>query len=220
MDVAVCEYCGPECLGGAAHFARVEDGEKYTDAVEAAAPRETCLHGKSKTQDCPTCDDPWQLKHTVAASGPETSRVSGFREEAAKYVRAEEDRGRSRYQIAVEERKRVLELEALLNTPETDDFFKGIELEAAHQRYRWPSENDAGKTQADWFWLIGYLAGKCLYAALAGDTEKALHHTISTAAALANWHRAIKGAGNMQPGIATPPEEALLGGPISESVTR
>lgn len=100
------------------------------------------------------------------------------------------------------------ELKAALNTPETEDFFKGVELEAAHQRLRWPSELDAGKTHADWFWLVGYLAGKCLHAAIAGNTEKALHHTISTAAALANWHRAIQGVGNMRPGIDTPAEEA------------
>lgn len=97
-------------------------------------------------------------------------------------------------------------LNALLNTPETEDFYKGIELEAAHQRQRWPSEQDAGKTPADWFWLVGYLAGKCLTSVIGGDTQKALHHTISTAAALANWHRAIKGAGNMRPGISMPPE--------------
>jgi len=103
----------------------------------------------------------------------------------------------------LELRDKVKELEAIINTPETDDFFKGVPLEAAHQRLRWRSEHDAGKTHADWFWLVGYLAGKCLHAAIAGDKEKALHHTISTAAALANWHMAIKGAGDMRPGIDT-----------------
>lgn len=102
----------------------------------------------------------------------------------------------------------VERLNCLLNTPETDDFYRGIELEAAHQRLRWPSEHDAGKSPADWFWLVGYLAGKCLQSAVLVDTNKALHHTISTAAALANWHRAIKGVGNMRPGIATPSEDA------------
>jgi hypothetical protein len=97
-----------------------------------------------------------------------------------------------------------------INTPETDDFFAGIEREAAHQRLRWSSEHDAGKTHADWFWLVGYLAGKCLNAAISGNDEKALHHTISTAAALANWHRAIKGFGNMRPGIDTPAEAGLI----------
>jgi hypothetical protein len=105
------------------------------------------------------------------------------------------------------EREKDLEIDRLhsvLNTPETEDFYAGIELEAAHQRERWGSDHDAGKGHADWFWLIGYLAGKCLNAAIANDREKALHHTISTAAALANWHRAIKGFGNMRPGIKPP----------------
>ena len=106
--------------------------------------------------------------------------------------------------------KREEELRALLNTPETDDFFRGVPLEAAHQRHRWPSEQDAGKTPADWFWLVGYLAGKCLASHIAGNRDKALHHAISTAAALANWHRAIKGVGNMRPGIDSPAEATIL----------
>ncbi|HYD87130.1 MAG TPA: hypothetical protein VEA80_06635 [Vitreimonas sp.] len=92
---------------------------------------------------------------------------------------------------------------AKLNAPELRDFSRAVVLEAAHQRARWGSAHDAGKTPADWFWLIGYLAGKALHAADAGNSEKALHHTISSAAALANWHAAILGADNsMRPGIA------------------
>lgn len=97
------------------------------------------------------------------------------------------------------------QVEALLTErdhPETEDFFKGVPLEAAHQRARWSSAHDAGKTPADWFWLVGYLAGKCLAAHIAANREKALHHTISTAAALANWHLAIREATDMRPGIA------------------
>jgi len=59
-------------------------------------------------------------------------------------------------------RARVAELEALVNTPEIINFAKAVQLEAAHQRKRWGSEHDAGKTDADWFWLIGYLGGKAL----------------------------------------------------------
>lgn len=99
-------------------------------------------------------------------------------------------------------RRRIAQLEAERDTPETRNFMRGVPLEAAHQRGRWGAEHDAGKAPLDWFWLIGYLAQKAATAAMAGDTDKAKHHTISTAAALANWHAALAGEDNrMRPGI-------------------
>lgn len=93
----------------------------------------------------------------------------------------------------------------IINTPETADFIAGVAIEATHQRERWGSEHDAGKTPFDWFWLVGYLAQKAAASQVNGDTEKAMHHTISTAAALANWHAAISGASTaMRPGIEPP----------------
>lgn len=104
-------------------------------------------------------------------------------------------------------------LHAKLNTPELVDFPKGVTLEAAHQRDRWGAENDAGKAPLDWFWLIGYLAQKAAMSAIAGDIDKAKHHTISTAAALANWHAALSGGDNkMRPGI----DPACVKSPESE----
>lgn len=103
----------------------------------------------------------------------------------------------------IEAANEIERLTGLLNTPELHDFAKAVVLEAAHQRERWASDHDAGKTAADWFWLIGYLAQKAMFADLSGDTEKALHHTISTAAALANWHAQIAGHSNaMRPGLS------------------
>lgn len=90
-----------------------------------------------------------------------------------------------------------------INTPEIKDFLSAVENEAKHQRLRWPAESDAGKTNPDWFWLIGYLAGKAIAAT---KPEKMLHHIVTTAAACLNWHAArmkltdIK----MRPGIASP----------------
>lgn len=102
------------------------------------------------------------------------------------------------------------EARAKLNTPELHDFSKAVALEAAHQRERWGSEHDAGKSNADWFWLIGFLAGKALHAVAEGRTDKALHHVITTAAALANWHAAIEGTNtDMRPGIEPPRAEAF-----------
>ena len=102
----------------------------------------------------------------------------------------------------------VAAIDIAVNSPETADFMAGVPIEAAHQRERWGANHDAGKTPEDWFWLIGYLAQKALRAQNAGDVDKALHHTISTAAALANWHAAIAGIDNaMRPGIDTPKGE-------------
>lgn len=101
---------------------------------------------------------------------------------------------------------RIAELEAdaeryrAINTPEIENFLQAVHNEALHQRERWGSEHDAGKTDADWFWLIGYLAGKAIRPD--ATAEKQLHHIITTAAALLNWHAAKVGTHNrMRPGI-------------------
>lgn len=102
-------------------------------------------------------------------------------------------------------RDTVERLERLLNTPEVEDFDKAVPLEAAHQQLRWGAEHDSGKNPEDWFWLVGYLAGKALASFKAGNFEKAKHHTISTSAALRNWHAHIRsGQSEMRPGIAEP----------------
>jgi len=105
---------------------------------------------------------------------------------------------------------RAEKAERVLNAPELHDFAAGCWTEAAHQRVRWASDHDAGKTPGDWFWLLGYLANKALAAHIKGDIDKALHHTITAAAALANWHSAILGKTDMRPGIAEPAEAAAL----------
>ena len=111
-----------------------------------------------------------------------------------------------------------LRLLALINNPELTRFAEGVVLEAAHQRERWGSDHDSGKTPADWFWLIGYLAGKGLHAHSAADTHKALHHMVTAAAALANWHGAILGTHDMRPGIGDPTNPITAGGsPLTES---
>lgn len=91
-------------------------------------------------------------------------------------------------------------LNAIINTPHADDFMRSVSIEAEHQRQRWGAEGDAGKTPADWFWLVGYLAGKALHSHAGGNVEKGEHHIITTAAACANWHRALFGKTDMRPG--------------------
>ena len=85
-----------------------------------------------------------------------------------------------------------------INTPEIADFLAAVHNEALHQRERWGSDHDAGKTDADWFWLLGYLCGKAMHAQ---NDEKRLHHIITTAAACLNWHAARVGMWTaMRPG--------------------
>lgn len=91
-------------------------------------------------------------------------------------------------QAAKAERDR---LSALVNSPQTTNFLEAVAAEKAHQIERYGTSNDRSKSAEHWFWLVGYLAGKALRAAITGDREKALHHCVSSAAALGNWFDAI-----------------------------
>jgi hypothetical protein len=94
-------------------------------------------------------------------------------------------------------------LKALVDTPRADEFFASVKNEAAHQIARWGTEHDAGKADSDWFWLVGFLAGKAMH----NVRDKKAHHIIATAAALLNWYRAITGESNaMRAGIESPTE--------------
>ena len=100
-------------------------------------------------------------------------------------------------------------LDNLINSPQVESFLSSVRFEAAHQVERWGEEHDRGKSPQDWFWLIGYLAGKALHNAIemerggdfvnAATRSTALHHTISTAAVLLNWHAHLIGD---RPGVA------------------
>lgn len=80
-------------------------------------------------------------------------------------------------------------MHALLWTPETADFMKGVPLEIAHQRDRWGDAHDAKKDPFDWYWALGYLGKKAADCCLVGDFIKAKHHCITVAALAGNWHR-------------------------------
>ena len=98
-------------------------------------------------------------------------------------------------------RAEVERMTALYNTPATEDYMTAVRTEAAHQIERWGTWHDTGKTDPDWFWLVGYLAGKALH----DIRGKKTHHIIACAAALLNWHRAVTGESNvMRPGIEEP----------------
>lgn len=123
-------------------------------------------------------------------------------------------------------------LHALVNTPELVDFPRAIHLEAVQQLDRWGSADRHGKKPVDWHWLVAHLAGRSLEhhkeaerlelvvnglhradAVLMGmlrdqiayHREKAVHHTITAAAALNHWHASIVGRPTaMRPGADAP----------------
>jgi len=77
-------------------------------------------------------------------------------------------------------RSELTRTQDLLNTPQLHDFSKAVVIEAAHQRQRWGGEHDAGKTPQDWFWLVGYLAGKALQSATAHVLPRFRHRKRGT----------------------------------------
>lgn len=112
-----------------------------------------------------------------------------------------------------EARANLAEASRVWDGPETGDWLDGVRKEAAHQVARWGVAHDDGKEPGEFFWTLGYLANKALAAVLAGDAEKARHHTISSGALLLNWHARLSGhADQFRPGIdssrslATPAE--------------
>lgn len=106
-----------------------------------------------------------------------------------------------------------------LSTPEIAGFLSAVEREALYQRQAKSTNDDAGKSDADWLFLLGYLGGKAVAAGTAADAammpssltlanEKRLHRIIAMAAVCLNWHAARVGAHTgVRPGIATPEGE-------------
>jgi len=85
----------------------------------------------------------------------------------------------------------VAVLRDIHNTPIVEPFALAAACEAKHQRLRHGDDHDASKDPWDWFWTLGYLAAKAGRAEADGDIPKALHHTVTAAALLANWHRRL-----------------------------
>lgn len=94
----------------------------------------------------------------------------------------------------VELRRKNDELRKLLNTPMYEPFIEAVKAEILHQGQEWRQQvyDDATKTPDDWFDVMFFLSRKIIHALDYGDTEKALHHCISTSALLGHWHEHIK----------------------------
>lgn len=159
-----CPTCGAVFMG--------------SDAIGDSCPSCTGLSGRFPTKKM----HPWDSKYfsiprKTRLNDNECYRLHVFANEALGEIKRLE--------------AKVAEADAILNTPRVVDFLEGVRLEAAHQRQRWGTAHDRWKSAENWFWLVGYLAGKALRACIDGDNFKAKHHTISAAAALMNWHETI-----------------------------
>lgn len=55
------------------------------------------------------------------------------------------------------------DLDALINSPQTENFLEAVRTEAAHQVERWGNDDRAKKSDADWIWLMTYLASKAVF---------------------------------------------------------
>lgn len=195
----VCFHCGE-------HFPSTEQGEKdardhFGDTPIAmpacieklTAEERSFLHAFREQEEA--------LRRYRDEDSDKDRQMASMSCEHGRALREEEEKG---YERGMRDMRAEL-----LGKPELKDFAAGVMLEAQHQRVRWGAQHDTGKSAADWFWLIGYLAQKAMYSHLAGDSEKAMHHCITTAAAMANWHAAVSGADNsMRPGIETPKDAA------------
>jgi hypothetical protein len=125
-----------------------------------------------------------QLEHLFDQSDPFACCHEGSGRPGCPTCDPDPERRLAAYRWRVQRQDAEIEhLRAVLNTPEIHDFMRGVPLEAAHQRVRWGPDHDIRKTDADWYWLVGHLAGKALH-----FPEKRLHHQVTAAAALANWH--------------------------------
>jgi len=99
--------------------------------------------------------------------------------------------------------------------PVVHDFWEGVRVEREFQLERWGRAEDRNKAPSDWFWLVGYLAGKALAAHIGGDHFKARHYTISAAAALSHWFDAVPLA--VDPSRRSDVERIIGEGPALES---
>lgn len=168
--------------------AAVENAHK-----EKAALREmlTAVFSASQAEVQPTTvavlDEPWPTVEAVAAAYEDAFAIKPT---GAVYVNLAVLA--TALQAVKPADAQLQRLQALINSPELHNFLRGVHLEAVHQVERWGEAHDRRKRPADWFWLVGYLAGKVLHAVESGNQDKALHHCISTAAALYNWHCAIR----------------------------
>lgn len=96
--------------------------------------------------------------------------------------------------IGAAEATEVGRLFAIINTPESDDFLKGVSIEAEFQRQKHGEhEGDVADYHQNFYWVAAHLLGKALWSLVRGNADKGRHHLVTSAALIFNWHNAISG---------------------------
>lgn len=93
--------------------------------------------------------------------------------------------------ISKERYDQLLFIEKLVNSPEINDFLKGVQLEAVHQVQRWGIENEEASPPHHFILVFAKLLGKMSTDVFDRDVEKFKHHCIAVAAEMHNIHRQI-----------------------------
>lgn len=123
-------------------------------------------------------------------------------------VNAEPQWGNPEQQMRIDELEKIVaekdqiiaHYKDLINTPLISHFLQAVKLEAAHQVERWKDSVDRESESFNWVFLVGHLATRAAAYHEAENKEKALHHTITTAAVCLNWHKFLVGERNFFPG--------------------
>jgi predicted nucleic acid-binding Zn-ribbon protein len=180
-----------------------KDAAGFMEPIAGPAPWPkgwAAAHAAALLERCPDCGHAWESEAHAQHGACRECQTS---ERAA--VPSEPAESAVLLHRAVMAEAEVERLRALINSPHIDNFERAVRLEAAHQQERWGADHDEGKTATDWIFLAAYLCGKAAASFAAGNRVKGMHHIISSAAVLLNWHKHAAGEpSRMRPGIATP----------------
>jgi hypothetical protein len=78
----------------------------------------------------------------------------------------------------------------MADAPVTDNIFQDVIEEAQYQIEYWGTTQDASKSDTDWFWTLGHIAGKIIHDD-GQSLEKQRHRIRAAMALLVNWERYI-----------------------------
>lgn len=81
-------------------------------------------------------------------------------------------------------------INAIINTPQTENFIDAVKIEIQHHIERWGDESE--KHPHDFHCVISYLNGKLIKSIWEKDVEKFEHHLITITAVCGTCHKYLK----------------------------